>query len=253
MAFPALPYRLPGESVPSRARPGGPGRLLRPLRRRRRDRRGTAGAAHRLLPPGPRRQESQARAVRPHRLPEPGAGGFPHPIPRRPHDLERAAPPVARRDPALPGAARGPRHAPVAGGLPSHLRAPAPGGRMARRLHRHCVERDVRQLLAIGDLLLSSRPFAPVRRTTGQLLNLTSLANDCGISQPTARKWLSVLEASYIVFRLPPFFANLGKRLVKAPEALLLRRRTGGEPDRHRGRGAARHPSAARQPVRDLG
>lgn len=53
---------------------------------------------------------------------------------------------------------------------------------------------------------------------TGQLLNLSSLAGDCGISHPTARSWLSVLEATYIVFRLPPFFANLGKRLIKAPK-----------------------------------
>jgi predicted AAA+ superfamily ATPase len=52
----------------------------------------------------------------------------------------------------------------------------------------------------------------------GQLLNLSSLASDCGVSQPTARRWLSVLEASYIVFRLPPFWANVGKRLTKTPK-----------------------------------
>lgn len=80
------------------------------------------------------------------------------------------------------------------------------------------VERDVRQLLAVGDLLLFQTFLRLCAGRTGQILNLTSLANDCGISQPTARKWLSVLEASYIVFRLPPFFANLGKRLVKAPK-----------------------------------
>jgi predicted AAA+ superfamily ATPase len=53
---------------------------------------------------------------------------------------------------------------------------------------------------------------------TGQLVNLSSLADDCGITQPTARSWLSVLEASYLVFRLPPYFANLGKRLIKTPK-----------------------------------
>ena len=52
----------------------------------------------------------------------------------------------------------------------------------------------------------------------GQLLNLASLAADCGVSQPTARRWLSTLEASFIVFRLPPFHANVGKRLVKRPK-----------------------------------
>jgi len=80
------------------------------------------------------------------------------------------------------------------------------------------VERDVRQLVNVGDLLLFQTFLRLCAGRTGQLLNLSSLANDCGISQPTARAWLSVLEASYVVFRLPPFFANLGKRLVKTPK-----------------------------------
>jgi uncharacterized protein len=80
------------------------------------------------------------------------------------------------------------------------------------------VERDVRQLIKIGDLLLFQTFLRLCAGRTGQILNLASLASDCGISQPTARSWLSVLEASYIVFRLPPFFANLGKRLIKAPK-----------------------------------
>lgn len=53
---------------------------------------------------------------------------------------------------------------------------------------------------------------------TGQLLNLEQLGNETGISQPTAREWLSLLEASYIVFRLPPWHANISKRLVKRPK-----------------------------------
>lgn len=80
------------------------------------------------------------------------------------------------------------------------------------------VERDVRQLVNVGDLLLFQTFLRLCAGRTGQILNLSSLANDCGISQPTARSWLSVLEASYIVFRLPPFFANLSKRLIKAPK-----------------------------------
>jgi uncharacterized protein len=80
------------------------------------------------------------------------------------------------------------------------------------------VERDVRQLLRVGDLLLFQTFLRLCAARTGQILNLSSLANDCGVSQPTARTWLSVLEASYIVFRLPAFFANLGKRLIKAPK-----------------------------------
>src|SRR5690606_4449291 len=52
----------------------------------------------------------------------------------------------------------------------------------------------------------------------GQLLNLNSLANDCNISQPTARAWLSVLESSYLVFLLNPYHENFNKRLVKTPK-----------------------------------
>jgi predicted AAA+ superfamily ATPase len=80
------------------------------------------------------------------------------------------------------------------------------------------IERDVRQLLKVGDMLLFQTFLRLCASRTGQILNLSSLANDCGITQPTARAWLSVLEASYIVFRLPPFFANLGKRLIKSPK-----------------------------------
>src|SRR3954469_10606924 len=80
------------------------------------------------------------------------------------------------------------------------------------------VERDVRQLVQVGALLLFQTFLRLCASRTGQILNLASLASDCGISQPTARSWLSVLEASYIAFRLPPFFANIGKRLIKAPK-----------------------------------
>jgi predicted AAA+ superfamily ATPase len=52
----------------------------------------------------------------------------------------------------------------------------------------------------------------------GQLLNLEGLGNDLGVSQGTAREWLSLLEASYIAFRLPPFYANISKRLIKSPK-----------------------------------
>ena len=65
------------------------------------------------------------------------------------------------------------------------------------------------------------RPVASGKLTPGplrQLLNYSSLAADCGISQPSAKAWLSVLEASFIVFRLPAFHANLRKRLVKMPK-----------------------------------
>lgn len=80
------------------------------------------------------------------------------------------------------------------------------------------LERDVRSLLRVGDLATFHTFLRLCAGRTGQLLNLASLAADCGIAQPTARSWLSVLEASFIVFLLRPFHANLGKRLTKHPK-----------------------------------
>ena len=80
------------------------------------------------------------------------------------------------------------------------------------------LERDVRDLTAVRDLITFQRFLRLCAARTGQLLNLTSLAVDCGISQSTATAWLSILEASYIVFRLAPHFANFGKRLIKSPK-----------------------------------
>lgn len=80
------------------------------------------------------------------------------------------------------------------------------------------LERDVRNLLAVGDLETFHTFLRLCAGRVGQLLNLASLAADCGVSQPTARRWLSTLEASFIAFRLPPFHANLGKRLTKRPK-----------------------------------
>jgi predicted AAA+ superfamily ATPase len=61
-----------------------------------------------------------------------------------------------------------------------------------------------------------------VERDVRQLLNLNSLGADCGISQPTARQWLTVLQASHLVALLPPYHRNFGKRLVKAPKLYFL-------------------------------
>lgn len=80
------------------------------------------------------------------------------------------------------------------------------------------VERDVRQILKVADLLSFQTFLRLAAARTGQLLNLSALAADCGMTHSTARGWLSVLEASYIAFRLPPFHANLNKRLVKTPK-----------------------------------
>ena len=80
------------------------------------------------------------------------------------------------------------------------------------------VERDVRRLGEIRNLS-SFRSFMRLcAGRIGQLVNLTSLGSDAGVSHTTAREWLTVLEASYIVFQLQPFHANIRKRLVRSPK-----------------------------------
>ena len=80
------------------------------------------------------------------------------------------------------------------------------------------VERDVRQLLKIQELETFQRFVRLCAGRTAQLLNLSSLATECGITHNTAKSWISVLEASYLVFLLRPHHANFNKRLVKMPK-----------------------------------
>jgi predicted AAA+ superfamily ATPase len=77
------------------------------------------------------------------------------------------------------------------------------------------VERDVRQMVNVRDLSTFQRFVRMCAARTGQLLNLSGLAIDCGITHNTAASWLSVLEASFILHRLEPYHVNFGKRLVK--------------------------------------
>lgn len=80
------------------------------------------------------------------------------------------------------------------------------------------VERDLRQLAAVHDLQRFERFVRLCAGRVGQLVNLTSLGNDAGVSHATARAWLDLLQASYIVHVLPPWFTNTSKRLVKSPK-----------------------------------
>lgn len=80
------------------------------------------------------------------------------------------------------------------------------------------IQRDVSELIAIKDMHSFNRFLALCATRAGQLLNLNALANECGISQPTAKAWLSALESSYIVFLLNPFHKNFTKRIIKSPK-----------------------------------
>lgn len=80
------------------------------------------------------------------------------------------------------------------------------------------VERNIRKLSAIHNLHLFHKFTSLCAGRIGQILNLSSLASDVGISRTTAREWLILLEVSYIVFILQPYYANFGKRFVKSPK-----------------------------------
>ncbi len=80
------------------------------------------------------------------------------------------------------------------------------------------IERDVRSISNVSDLPTFQRFLELCAGRTAQLLNYSALAGDCGISQPTAKAWLGILEASFLVFRLPALHANIRKRLVKMPK-----------------------------------
>lgn len=84
------------------------------------------------------------------------------------------------------------------------------------------VQRDVRQLLAVSDLQAFSTFLKLCAGHSGQELNLTKLGAAAGVTQQTAKAWLSVLETSYLVIRLPAWHANLKKRLVKTPKLHML-------------------------------
>jgi len=80
------------------------------------------------------------------------------------------------------------------------------------------LERDIRGLSQIGDLSQFERFLRICAVRTGQILNLSDMARDIGVSVPTAKRWLSILETGYQVFLLYPYYQNLGKRLVKSPK-----------------------------------
>ena len=83
------------------------------------------------------------------------------------------------------------------------------------------VERDIREILSVKDVGAFSRFVRLCAARAGQLVNLSSLASDCGITHNTAKSWIDVLETSYLVVQLRPWHENFGKRLIKAPKLYL--------------------------------
>jgi predicted AAA+ superfamily ATPase len=87
-----------------------------------------------------------------------------------------------------------------------------------RNYYQTYVERDLRQLIQIRNLTPFERFMKLLAGRVGQPVNLNSLGNDVGVSGTTLVEWLSILEASYIIFRLTPYYRNFGKRLIKSPK-----------------------------------
>ncbi len=110
----------------------------------------------------------------------------------------------------------------IKGSYPAlHVRDISPADWFASYIATY-IERDIRQVLRVHDLSVFQRFVRLCAGRNGQLLNLNALAGETGVSQKTARSWLSVLESSYIVHLLPPYFRNFGKRLVKTPKLYFL-------------------------------
>ena len=104
------------------------------------------------------------------------------------------------------------------GGYPPIYDAPASPERWYNAYINSYIERDARMLVNVRDLSTFQRFIRLCAANIGQLLNMSRIGSDCGINQQTAGAWISVLEASFILFRLNPHFENFRKRLVKTPK-----------------------------------
>lgn len=80
------------------------------------------------------------------------------------------------------------------------------------------LERDIRNLTQVGDLSQFERFLRLCAVRTGQILNLSEMAREIGITAPTAKRWLSLLETGYQIYLLYPYYRNIGKRLIKSPK-----------------------------------
>ncbi len=85
-----------------------------------------------------------------------------------------------------------------------------------------CLERDVSSVYDIGQLNTFYKMLVALASRCGQILNYSSISNELGISMAMVKKWISVLEAGHIIYLLPPYYPNIGKRLIKSPKIYFL-------------------------------
>jgi predicted AAA+ superfamily ATPase len=109
-----------------------------------------------------------------------------------------------------------------AGGYPIPALHPQRRDLWVRSYIRTYLERDVRQIVNVTNLRAFEQFVSVCAARHGQSFQKAAVARDCGISQPTVHAWAGVLEASYVVTLLPPYFSNFGKRLVKTPKLYFL-------------------------------
>jgi len=91
-----------------------------------------------------------------------------------------------------------------------------------RNYYQTYVERDVRQFAAIRNIIAFETFLRLLAGRVGQVASMSDLANSTGVSSTTLAEWLGILEASFIVFRLPPYYKNFGKRLIKSPKLYFI-------------------------------
>ena len=104
------------------------------------------------------------------------------------------------------------------GFMPELHVSPKNPARYYRNYLRTYVERDVRKLVNVRDLILFERFITLLAGRIGQVVNFSSLAGETGVSSSTITSWMSILEASFLIYRLPPYFSNISKRMVKSPK-----------------------------------
>lgn len=104
------------------------------------------------------------------------------------------------------------------GGYPRVHATPLAPTQMYRDYVQTYLEKDVRQMINLKDLLLFRRFLKLCASRTGQVLNMNSLSNDLGISHHTIKHWLSILQASYLIQLLPAYYENFGKQIIKSPK-----------------------------------
>lgn len=104
------------------------------------------------------------------------------------------------------------------GCLPGVYRNNLDPGRAYRNYFQTYIERDLRQLIRVKNLSLFENFLKLLAGRVGQIVNLHSISNDLGVSGTTLSEWLSILEASFIIVRLYPYYKNFGKRVIKSPK-----------------------------------